>query len=210
MPTERELLIGFYDLGGYMRYAERPSRRDCSTMAGYFALTGQIVQDAGGRLIKTLGDAGLVAFPAEAADAGVLALAVRAIDGSRVARPAWLDGYRRQAAPGTRRDRPGRQPGRGDHRRLRQDGERRRRLARAGLTITPAVFRSLQPRPASSSRSTRRRSSATSIWLTRIPINAGGGQTARRHPNSPSASSSPACNARAPSLVLRTELSTNE
>ena len=43
-------------------------------MAGYFALTGQIVGDAGGRLIKTLGDAGLVAFPAEAADAGVLAL----------------------------------------------------------------------------------------------------------------------------------------
>jgi class 3 adenylate cyclase len=43
-------------------------------MAGYFARTGQIVGDAGGRLIRTLGDAGLVAFPADAADAGVLAL----------------------------------------------------------------------------------------------------------------------------------------
>ena len=42
-------------------------------MAGYFALTGQIVGDAGGRLIKTLGDAGLVAFPGEAADTGVKA-----------------------------------------------------------------------------------------------------------------------------------------
>ena len=75
MPTERELLVGFYDLAGYMRHAEKTRPQDLlATMAGYFARTGQIVGDAGGRLIKTLGDAGLVAFPAEAADAGVLAL----------------------------------------------------------------------------------------------------------------------------------------
>src|ERR1044071_2368518 len=75
MPTERELLVGFYDLAGYMRHAEKTEPQELlSTMAGYFALSGQIVSDAGGRLIKTLGDAGLVAFPAEAADAGVLAL----------------------------------------------------------------------------------------------------------------------------------------
>jgi len=75
MPTERELLVGFYDLAGYMRHAEKtPPQELLATMAGYFARTGQIVGDAGGRLIKTLGDAGLVAFPAEAADAGVLAL----------------------------------------------------------------------------------------------------------------------------------------
>lgn len=75
MPTERELLVGFYDLAGYMRHAEKtPPQELLATMAGYFALTGQIVGDAGGRLIKTLGDAGLVAFPAEAADAGVAAL----------------------------------------------------------------------------------------------------------------------------------------
>ena len=75
MPTEHELLVGFYDLAGYMRHAEKTEPQELlATMAGYFALTGQIVGDAGGRLIKTLGDAGLVAFPAEAADAGVLAL----------------------------------------------------------------------------------------------------------------------------------------
>ena len=75
MPTERELLVGFYDLAGYMRHAEKTLPQDLlATMAGYFARTGQIVGDAGGRLIKTLGDAGLVAFPAEAVDAGVLAL----------------------------------------------------------------------------------------------------------------------------------------
>ena len=75
MPTERELLVGFYDLAGYMRHAEKTPPQDLlATMTGYFARTGQIVGDAGGRLIKTLGDAGLVAFPADAADAGVLAL----------------------------------------------------------------------------------------------------------------------------------------
>lgn len=73
VPTEHELLIGFYDLSGF--YAEQTEpQKMLSTMTGYFALTGQIVKDAGGRLIKTLGDAGLAAFPAELADAGVRAL----------------------------------------------------------------------------------------------------------------------------------------
>ena len=74
MPAERELLIGFYDLSGYMRYAESTEPpKLLALMAGYFALTGQIVKDAGGRLIKTLGDAGLAAFPAEQADDAVRA-----------------------------------------------------------------------------------------------------------------------------------------
>ncbi len=75
MPTEQELLVGFYDLAGYMRYAEKsPPQELLATMSGYFALTGQIVGEAGGRLIKTLGDAGLVAFPAEGSDTGVQAM----------------------------------------------------------------------------------------------------------------------------------------
>ena len=130
MPTERELLVGFYDLAGYMRHAEKTPPQDLlATMTGYFARTGQIVGDAGGRLIKTLGDAGLVAFPAEAADAGVLAL--RSVQS---AGREWLGqrGFKTSIVVKLHRDRgdrPGRQPGRGDHRRLRQDGERRGRLA---------------------------------------------------------------------------------
>ena len=85
-PAERELLIGFYDLTGYMRFAETAEpQRLLDMMSGYFALTGQIVKDAGGRLIKTLGDAGLVAFPAEAVEAGVLACRSVQAKGS-----AWL------------------------------------------------------------------------------------------------------------------------
>jgi class 3 adenylate cyclase len=72
VPTEQELLIGFYDLRGYMRYAETAEPRQLlDIMSGYFAVTGQIIQDAGGRLIKTLGDAGLAAFPADLVDTAV-------------------------------------------------------------------------------------------------------------------------------------------
>ena len=74
VPTEHELLVGFYDLSGYTRYIEQTEPRQVlETMAGYFALTGQILGDAGGRLIKTIGDAGLAAFPIDAVDAGVRA-----------------------------------------------------------------------------------------------------------------------------------------
>jgi adenylate cyclase len=73
-PTERELLIGFYDLTSFMGFANKTEpARLLDLMTGYFALTGRILVEAGGRLIKTIGDAGLVAFPAEQVDAGVLA-----------------------------------------------------------------------------------------------------------------------------------------
>lgn len=90
-------------------------------MAGYFALTGQIVSDAGGRLIKTLGDAGLVAFPAEAADGGVLAL-----------RPVQTAGREWLAKHGEIIDVYG------------KTVNVAAALPSTGLAVTPAVFRSLQ------------------------------------------------------------------
>jgi class 3 adenylate cyclase len=75
LPCEQELLIGFYDLKGYGRQAEATEPLPLlELMSGFFALTGRIVSDAGGRLIKTMGDAGLVAYPAASVDAGVRAL----------------------------------------------------------------------------------------------------------------------------------------
>ena len=74
MPAEYELLIGFYDLTGYQRYAEKTDAVELlGLMAGYFVLTGTILREAGGYLVKTMGDAGLAVFPAERTDAGVLA-----------------------------------------------------------------------------------------------------------------------------------------
>ena len=86
LPCERELLIGFYDLTGFSRLIEATEPIPLlEMMSGYFALTGKIIDQAGGRLIKTAGDAGLVAFPASLADAGVRALQAVQAEGC-----AWL------------------------------------------------------------------------------------------------------------------------
>jgi hypothetical protein len=38
VPTERELLVGFYDLTGYMRFSDKAEPQELLvTMAGYFA-----------------------------------------------------------------------------------------------------------------------------------------------------------------------------
>ncbi len=94
-PTECELLIGFYDLVGYTRYAENEAPEHLLLlMSGYFSLTGQLLSNAGGRLIKTMGDSGLAAFPKELADDGVKALRAVQHQGD-----AWLlkRGYRSRA-----------------------------------------------------------------------------------------------------------------
>ncbi len=73
-PTKMDLLVGFYDLTGYI-HITRDAEPDAifELMAGYFDLTGEILEKAGGWLVKPIGDAGLAAFPAEEADAGVAA-----------------------------------------------------------------------------------------------------------------------------------------
>lgn len=73
-PCTRDLLVGFYDLTGYVRYCRNASDSDVlALMQGYFALTGGILADNGGLLVKCIGDAGLAAFRAEDADKGVRA-----------------------------------------------------------------------------------------------------------------------------------------
>jgi class 3 adenylate cyclase len=147
VPTEHELLIGFYDLSGYTRYADHTEPQQMlSTMSGYFALTGQIVKDAGGRLIKTLGDAGLAAFPAELADAGVRALQAVQTKGGE-----WLahHGYKTHTVVKLhlgpvaigRVGSPGEEI-------LDVQGKTvnvAATLPSTGLAMTPAVFRRLQP-----------------------------------------------------------------
>lgn len=72
LPTERELVVGMYDLTGYTVYCERtaPSRA-LDVMARYCSLVGEIIHRAGGLLIKPIGDAGLFAFPGDQADIAV-------------------------------------------------------------------------------------------------------------------------------------------
>ena len=147
VPTEQELLVGFYDLRGYMRYAETAEPRQLlDTMSGYFAVTGQIIGDAGGRLIKTLGDAGLVAFPAELADT-----AVRALQSLQSKGRDWLAerGYKSHVIVKLHLGPVaiGRVGGPGEEI-IDVYGKTENvaaSLPSSGLAMTPAVFRSLQP-----------------------------------------------------------------
>jgi len=75
LPTERELIVGMYDLRGYTLYCERTeASRALDVMARYCSLAGEIIHRAGGLLIKPIGDAGLFAFPGDEADAAVEAI----------------------------------------------------------------------------------------------------------------------------------------
>jgi hypothetical protein len=147
VPTEQELLVGFYDLRGYMRYAETAEPRQLlDLMTGYFALTGEIIQEAGGRLIKTLGDAGLAAFPAELADP-----AVRALQSLRAKGRDWLAerGYRSQVVVKLHLGpvavgRVG-APGQEILDVYGQTVNIAAALPSSGLALTPAAFRGLQP-----------------------------------------------------------------
>lgn len=74
LPAEHELLVGIYDCNWLAQHADKTAKLDImSTMAGYFAATATVLKAAGGRLIKTMGDAGLAVFPAELIDEGVRA-----------------------------------------------------------------------------------------------------------------------------------------
>jgi class 3 adenylate cyclase len=69
-----------------MRFAEKPDALGLlALMSGYFAVVGDILENAGGWLVKTVGDAGLGAFPAEHTDTGVRAFLKLKEEGD-----AWL------------------------------------------------------------------------------------------------------------------------
>ena len=71
-PTKIDVLVGFFDLTGFMQIAESlDSLELIDLLDGDFQLTGDILEETGGMLIKTIGDVGLAMYPAEAADQGV-------------------------------------------------------------------------------------------------------------------------------------------
>ena len=85
-PIELDLLVGFYDLNGYTKLCARTPARDIlNAMTGYFNFTGGIIAEANGILVKTMGDAGLVAFLAEDADRAITACLKVKYEGE-----AWL------------------------------------------------------------------------------------------------------------------------
>jgi class 3 adenylate cyclase len=72
LPGEYELVVGFSDLNGFQRFTEQARPLDVMAMLkGHFTLTAKIIESAGGRLFKAIGDAGLFGFPIDRVDDAV-------------------------------------------------------------------------------------------------------------------------------------------
>jgi len=72
---EFDLIVGFFDLNLYAKWADgRPAREALELAEALFERTGEQISAAGGRLVKAIGDAGLFIFPGEQPDETVAAL----------------------------------------------------------------------------------------------------------------------------------------
>ncbi len=146
-PTEMDLLVGSYDLNGYVKYCRTvPTRTVFELLAGYFDYTGGMIAVAGGRFVKATGDAGLTAFPAEGADAGVRAH----LDVQKLGN-IWLKehGYPRQARIGLSLGSvtcgPLGAPGQAHFDIIGSTVNTAFTMDTEGFAMTPAVFRALEP-----------------------------------------------------------------
>ena len=75
IPQQCDLLVAFSDLSAFKRFAqERSEEQLFAAMSEYYELVGDIVTGGGGKVVKFIGDAALLVFPADGIDAGVLAL----------------------------------------------------------------------------------------------------------------------------------------
>jgi adenylate cyclase len=84
--TETEVLVAFFDLTQFARFAtSRTSREVFETLSAYFEFIGDVVAEGGGTVVKFIGDAGLLVYPAERVDTGVMSLRKLQEEGD-----AWL------------------------------------------------------------------------------------------------------------------------
>jgi len=97
LPADCErqtLVVAFFDLS---RFAEWSSSDEDERVAGllqaFYALAGRHVGNAGGRVVKFMGDAGLAVFEKERAEEGILALCAFAQEARREALGAGLDAH---------------------------------------------------------------------------------------------------------------------
>jgi adenylate cyclase len=74
-PTQVDALVSFFDLTAFFRYSRGLEPATLfSTMDAYYELAGDILETAGGKIVKFIGDAGLVVFADERVNEGTLAL----------------------------------------------------------------------------------------------------------------------------------------
>ncbi|MHC4606673.1 MAG: adenylate/guanylate cyclase domain-containing protein [Planctomycetota bacterium] len=87
-PTDLDLLVAFFDLTGFAKFARKATSREAFDMlSDFFELVGDSVEESGGKVVKFIGDAGLVVYPEDRADEGV-----RALHALKAAADRWLAG----------------------------------------------------------------------------------------------------------------------
>ncbi|MDD2707899.1 MAG: adenylate/guanylate cyclase domain-containing protein [Verrucomicrobiae bacterium] len=73
--VETDLLVAFSDLTGFAKWMRGiPAREAFETLGLYTEFIGQVIEPAGGKVVKFIGDASFIVFPIEKTDAGILAL----------------------------------------------------------------------------------------------------------------------------------------
>jgi class 3 adenylate cyclase len=86
--------VAFFDLS---RFAEWRSPDDdarvASFLQGFYQLVDAHLTPAGARIVKLMGDAGLVVFPKESAERAIFALSALAGEARELALESGLDGY---------------------------------------------------------------------------------------------------------------------
>ena len=71
-PVEVELVVSFFDLTRFARFARPLSPGGMfDFMSRYYEFVGDIIERDGGIIVKFIGDAGLVAYPGDRADLAV-------------------------------------------------------------------------------------------------------------------------------------------
>jgi adenylate cyclase len=74
-PQEMDLLVAFFDLTRFLSYSQSHTAHEMfDFFSSYAEFVGDIIEGAGGKVVKFIGDAGLIVFPADKIDQGVLAL----------------------------------------------------------------------------------------------------------------------------------------
>jgi adenylate cyclase len=74
-PTEMNLLVAFFDLTCFTHASRNRSIQEIfDIVSAYYEFVGDIIEDSGGKVIKFIGDAGLIVYPENHVNEGVLAL----------------------------------------------------------------------------------------------------------------------------------------
>ena len=74
-PTECEVVVATADIAGFAKACRNRPEQDAFKMLDeFYELVGHVVHRAGGKLVKFMGDAALMIFPADKAPEAIVAL----------------------------------------------------------------------------------------------------------------------------------------